>query len=161
MVISNIINYYIVRHGEKLIDPTLPEIKDPLLSVAGKKRSQALCKKLANKDIGYIFCTAFKRSKATAKPLADLLNITVKIYDPENIASLVKKLQAINDKNVLIIGHNTTIGPTCNLLVGHPPVAPEIVEENIYNPFYVVKYQYKNALKISYILSVYGAENPV
>ncbi|MGE3181178.1 MAG: histidine phosphatase family protein [Phycisphaerae bacterium] len=58
---------YLVRHAEKANEKE----PDPVLSEQGAKRAAALSQVLRDVPVSSIFCTPYKRSQETAKPLAD------------------------------------------------------------------------------------------
>jgi broad specificity phosphatase PhoE len=111
---------YMVRHAEKIL-----EGDDPLLSVAGTVRSKKLAQILADKGISHIFSTNTIRTKATAQPLADAINVQIEIYDAKNHDDLVKEIKG-RKGNILIIGHSNTIHHLANYFIGTAEKYPEL-----------------------------------
>src|SRR4051812_14663267 len=66
---------FLVRHAEKASDGG----NDPGLSAAGQQRAQALARMLKDAGIAAIFTTEFKRTQATAAPLAEATHVTAMI----------------------------------------------------------------------------------
>ena len=111
---------YVVRHAEKAVSGPQTEMvidaSNPPLSEAGEERALDLKKLLGRKNIKYIFSTKYERNMATARPLAEARNITIKQYDasPSEIGSLQSSIEDIEDGNVLIVGHSNTVDDIVN-----------------------------------------------
>lgn len=122
---------WIVRHAEKLaIDP---KDKDPELSEEGKARAEALAKTLKGQKIDSIFATNYKRTKFTGFPLADKIGTSVKLYQPDQITTLVKEWKAnARGKNMLIIGHSNTVLEIIEAFGGKRPLK-ELSEKDDYD----------------------------
>ncbi len=103
---------YLVRHAEKANDAT----KDPPLNEIGKARAKKLSQILANSDIGQIYSTGYKRTRNTAKPLSEHINLIIQIYDPRDHA-IIEKIKNSNG-NMLIVGHSNTTPTLVNALLG-------------------------------------------
>lgn len=76
---------WLVRHGHRL-DFASPEWfenaarrYDPPLSAEGLEQVQKLSQRLAPEKIDHIFCSPFLRAVQTAYPLADSLNLSIKV----------------------------------------------------------------------------------
>jgi 2,3-bisphosphoglycerate-dependent phosphoglycerate mutase len=109
-------NYYIVRHAEKETVDSSIKSSDVPLSEEGKKRAEALKNQLQDKSIKYIFSTNTTRTKATAHPLSETIQIPVEIYNggDTGFVSTLKKLNG----NVLVVGHSNTVDDVVNGLLG-------------------------------------------
>ena len=94
---------FIVRHAEKAAGT------DPGLTAAGNARARVLAGELAGKDITRVFSTDTRRTRATARPLAERLGLDVEIYDPAAPAALIADIRAAGE-TALIVGHSNTIG---------------------------------------------------
>ncbi len=93
----------LVRHGEKVDDS-----RDPLLSDKGQQRAQNLARILRDANIEQVFATEYQRTQLTAKPLADLRQLTITPYVAKE--SLVMGQQLRNaGKNTLVVGHSNTL----------------------------------------------------
>ena len=95
---------FLVRHAEKASDA-----KDALLSEAGHKRAECLAHFLENANIRKILVTPVVRTQQTAEPLAKGWGLKPTVLDADDIAALVKNLQADPKANVLVVGHSDTI----------------------------------------------------
>ena len=111
---------YVVRHAEKAVSGSQTEMvidaSNPPLSEAGEQRALDLRKLLGRKNIKYIYSTKYERNMATARPLAEARNITIRQYDPSpnEIGSLQSSIEEIEDGNVLIVGHSNTVDDIVN-----------------------------------------------
>jgi broad specificity phosphatase PhoE len=94
-------NIYLVRHAEKLNgESTSP------LTAEGEQRAIALRDILKDKKIDSVFATDYKRTRMTAKPLADALGIPVTTYyTDEKFLERLKNMRG----NVLVVGHSNTV----------------------------------------------------
>jgi broad specificity phosphatase PhoE len=122
--------FYLVRHAEKQVDGT----KDPHLTDKGHKRAGLLAKQLSAANITKIYSSDYHRTKETAKPLAEILDLSVESYDPSKLKefSEVLKLQA---GQIVIVGHSNTTPPLAALLSGMPV---EEMDESEYENLYQV-----------------------
>jgi phosphohistidine phosphatase SixA len=148
--------YYIVRHAEKAVMPGASNMQaqDPPLTDTGHKRAVALKDVLGDKNIRYIFSTNTIRTKSTAEPLREQLQLEIATYaraDSAFIASL-KKLK----KNTLVVGHSNTVDELVNGLYNQK-VLSDLDDAEYDNLFEVV---YKKKLfgsAIKYHRKRYGA----
>ncbi len=124
---------YLVRHAEKVTRN--PDDLDPALTPAGMERAIALKNKLANANIAAIYSTDYRRTMATAKPLADYLGLPITVYDQSS--ALVTKIKAEHGgETVLIVGHSNTVPQIVQEFGVGAPV-PMIAPDD-YDEFYVV-----------------------
>lgn len=110
----------LVRHAEKVDDGT----KDPALSKAGKERAERLASLFSQTDITALYSTPYKRTEATAKPLAKQKGLNVQIYDPSNSAFLSSLLKKEKGGTIVIFGHSNTTPDYANKLLGEPRFEP-------------------------------------
>lgn len=94
---------FLVRHAEK-VDESL----DPNLSAAGHGRAQRLATVLRDARISAIFVTEFKRTRQTANPLAQMINVIPQSIPKNNSTLLITRLRG-STGNVLVVGHSDTI----------------------------------------------------
>jgi len=75
---------------------------------------------------------AIKRTRATAKPLADILDLELTLYDPSLLKELAQALLQENG-NILIVGHSNTTPVLTEILSGKSVDAMQETEyENLY-----------------------------
>ena len=67
----------------------------------------------------YIHTTDFIRTKKTAQPTAEMLNIKVEIYNPRELKEFASKLKNTRGRH-LVVGHSNTIPELVKLLGGEP-----------------------------------------
>jgi len=95
----------LVRHAERA--PLTSPDDDPPLTAEGKARAQRLAALLAKAEIRAVFTTRFRRTQETAKPLADLLQLTP--IEESDTVQLIAKLRTHGDETVLVVGHSDTV----------------------------------------------------
>jgi len=102
---------FLVRHTEREWDGD-----DPPLTPAGEARAQALAQTLKDAGVTAIITTQWRRTRDSAKPLANLLKITpeiVPVHDGkarENIQEVAAAVRRHKDETVLVVGHITVTG---------------------------------------------------
>jgi len=126
-----------VRHAER----AGPSADDPGLTLAGQRRAAELARQLVDADvvagIDAIYSTPFRRTRETAKPVADALDLPVNIYDPsDNDAVLELILKNHKGKIILVVGHSNTL-PTLIADLGASKKVPPIAETE-YDNIYIV-----------------------
>ena len=120
---------YLVRHAEKADTG-----KDPELTTEGVGRANELARLLKDAGVTHIWSTDFKRTRATAAPLATKLRLTVETYDPTNLLAFATKLKSIPGRH-LVVGHSNTTPGLVEALGGTPGIP---ITETEYDRFYVV-----------------------
>lgn len=93
---------FMVRHADR--NGNLDALKVPL----GTDRAKELKRVLQNTGIDSIYSTNTIRTKGTAQPLADHLNMTTALYanSYKVIDTILKKHKG---KEVLVVGHSNTV----------------------------------------------------
>ena len=102
---------YLVRHAEKQADGS----RDPTLTEAGQQRAVYLAAWLKDKDIEDIYSSSYRRTIATAQPLATELGLLLFMYEPGNQPLLVERLLT-RQGNALVVGHSNTIPELARML---------------------------------------------
>ena len=121
---------FLVRHAEKATTGG----NDPDLSVAGRKRAEALAHILKDAQITAVFVTEFKRTQETAAPTAKAAQVNPTVVPANDISGLVAKLRALNG-NALVVGHGNTIP---ELVKGLGITTPVSIPEDDYTEIFVV-----------------------
>jgi len=124
-----------VRHAEQ----TSHDAEDPGLSDAGKARVVELTRQLVDADvvagIDAIYSTPLKRSRETAMPLADQLDLPINTYDAADTELVLETiLKEHKGKVILVVGHSNTV-PVMIANLGASKNVPEIARgefDNIY-----------------------------
>ena len=120
---------YLVRHAEKQTGD------NPALTDAGKTRAGTLADLLADKGLTEIYSTDYKRTIATAAPIAERTRLEVKLYDASDLeafAEVLKSKQGV----ILVVGHSNTTPPLAAALGGDP--GTPIDESTEYDRLYVI-----------------------
>ena len=126
-----------VRHAEKAESPA----DDPGLSEAGQRRAAELARQLVSADvvagIDAIYATPFRRSKETAKPVADALKLPLRSYDLADTEAFLEELvREHKGKIVLVIGHSNTVPQMIGNMGASKKVPPIAADE--YDNIYIV-----------------------
>lgn len=112
---QEITKVFLVRHAERVNDGT----KDPELSHSGKQRSETLKNMLHKIDFAAIYATNYKRTRNTAKPLADAQNLSIELYNPMDSRKFLDGVLSKHmGKTILVVGHSNTIPLLVNTLLG-------------------------------------------
>jgi phosphohistidine phosphatase SixA len=126
-------NVFLVRHAERVW-----EGDDPLLTAEGVARAQALAAALSDAGVTAIIATQWRRTRDTAAPLADLLNLhpeIIPVYEGkarENIEAVAAAVRRHQDETVLVVGHITVTGVIAAL---GGPTLPTICE-NVFSDLF-------------------------
>lgn len=127
----------VVRHAEKADEP----VEDPGLSAQGQLRARELAEMLTTVDVvggvDAIYVTQYQRTRETAKPLADRLNIAVQIMAADDYAGLEKKILGEHrGEIVLIVGHSNTIPKIIAEFGGSKRIPP--IKDEEYRDLFIV-----------------------
>ena len=128
---------FVVRHAERADAGTSGGsmmAADPDLSDAGRARAEALAATLKDAKIAAIFTTEFKRTQATAAPLAKALGITPTVVGSREQNRLLAAVKAASG-NVLVVGHSNTVPAIIKDLGVATPV---VVGDSEYDNLFVV-----------------------
>lgn len=115
--------FILVRHAEKATD----DPRDPTLAPEGVRRADRLAWALQHRPVVAVYATAFRRTQATAAPVAKEHEVTVTTYDAaEPPAALAARLRAAHAAGtVVVVGHSNTIPALASAFCGCPigPIA--------------------------------------
>lgn len=128
----------LVRHAEKADDGT----SDPGLTIIGQERAQRLASMLAPSGVDAVYSTPYQRTRFTGQPLAELMKLELKEYDPRDqdfIATLAKDHPG---ETVLIVGHSNTVPMMVNKLIGEQRY--EQLDEKEYDKLFIVDVVFGN-----------------
>ena len=129
---SELTTFILVRHAEKAND----DPRDPTLSIDGEVRAEMLAQLLADQEITAIYSTPFKRTRDTAKPLAQMKRLEVEIYDFRSSTYLQDMLKAHKGGTVLISGHSNTTPMIANTRLGEERF--KTLDENEYGKIFII-----------------------
>jgi 2,3-bisphosphoglycerate-dependent phosphoglycerate mutase len=129
---------WIVRHAEK--DLKNPSDPDPALSLAGQDRAKELATLLLQKRVLAVYSTPFKRSRQTAEPTAYGHGVTVKTYDPADLAEFAASvLRQHKGGAVVVVGHSNTVLELVEAFGIKRPI--EVLSEDDYDYVFTVTIQ--------------------
>jgi broad specificity phosphatase PhoE len=126
---------YFVRHFEKQAGGP-----DPELTIRGHQRAQQLADLLDNVGLQKIYSSDYHRTKQSAKPIADHLNVDITLYNPRELAALAAELIK-QGETALIVGHSNTTPNMVNLVGGKA----EPLTEKDYGDVFIVKFSDKKS----------------
>jgi phosphohistidine phosphatase SixA len=121
--------FFLVRHAEKMDDS-----EDPPLSEVGLARAQTLASLLVDAGIQKVYSSDFKRTRDTAAPLVEKLDIEVILYDLNNLPEAARRLRSTPGR-YLVVGHSNTTPDMVRWLGGEP--GPDIADDE-YDRLYVL-----------------------
>ena len=121
---------YLVRHAERAEDGT----DDPAISEVGWARARLLATMLRDAGITQVHATDYRRTRSTAEPLADLLELGTRSYDPGDLQGFADRLRRTPGRH-LVVGHSNTTPPLVAALGGD---AAGPIEEMEYDRLYIV-----------------------
>lgn len=128
--VSETVVVYLVRHAERAEDGT----DDPPLALAGLIRAQVLRGLLGEADITHIHTTDWKRTRETARPIAEDLGIEPSLYDAGDLVAFAATLGATPGHH-LVVGHSNTTPELVEILGGDPSTPINYLE---YDRLYIV-----------------------
>ena len=141
----------LVRHAEKGVGT------DPPLTPAGDQRAQELVHVVEQAHIQAIYTTQYLRTKQTAQPLANHLNLTTIVVPvTQNIEQHARDvvaniLEHDKGKSVLVVGHSNTVPRIIEEL---SIVSPPQITESEFNRLFVVLKKRHSSSKL--IEATYG-----
>ncbi len=112
----------LTRHAERADGQATMGASDPPLSAAGAARAEKLASMLADAGVTAIFTTEYRRTKATAAPLAAKLKLTPEVVAAARTATVIEKIKAHANDTVFVVGHSNTVASIIKAL-GGPDVA--------------------------------------
>jgi phosphohistidine phosphatase SixA len=128
------VNYYVVRHAEKVNNTD-----DPPLNPDGFQRAEALADTLRLKNIQVIFVSEKQRTQQTAAPTADTFSLMPIVFLKQNTAGLIDSLKTFRKKNILVVWHSENIHTIINELA--PSTPPVLPIGDAYNNLFHIKKQ--------------------
>jgi len=122
--------FYLLRHAEKQKDGT----KDPHLTKRGEQRAAYLAQQLSLANVTKIYSTDYTRTLETAKPLSELLGVSVELYNPRKLEEFAEALKK-ETGHIVIVGHSNTTPQLTALLSG---AEVDSMDESEYENLYQV-----------------------
>lgn len=136
---ASAITVIMVRHAEKADDG-----RDPPLSDAGMRRAESLVGALAHAGITDIITTHYRRTRATAAPLAGSLGIEPEVVEAgggtaSSVDGVAARVRSLPPGSVaLVVGHSNTV-PAIILALGGPDIGS--IEDDEYSDLFVLQLQ--------------------
>ena len=121
---------YLVRHAERAEDGS----DDPPLALAGQIRAQTLRQLLAEAGVTQVHTTDWKRTRDTARPIADELGLEPSFYDARDLQGFAQFLK-VTPAHHLVVGHSNTTPMLVEALGGDPS---DPIDDLEYDRLYIV-----------------------
>ena len=121
---------YLVRHAERADDGT----DDPPLALAGQIRTQVLRHLLVQAGVTHVHTTEWKRTRQTARPIAEDGGLEPSIYDSAELETFASTLSTTPGHH-LVVGHSNTIPVLVEALGGG---SSDPINEFEYDRLYIV-----------------------
>lgn len=121
---------YLVRHAERGEDTR----GDPPITAEGQERARLLASILRDAGITHVHTTDYRRTRDTARPLANAAGLSLETYEADDLASFADLLRATPGRH-LVVGHSDTTPELVALLGGDP--GPPIADPE-YDRLYVL-----------------------
>jgi len=130
---KNTTTFYLIRHAEK--ESSNPKQKNPKLTLEGEKRAKKWAELFSQYPIDFIFSTDFNRTRGTAQPIANALNINIELYNPRDLnnSDFQNKTKG---KTSVIVGHSNTTPAFVNKIIKKDKYKP--LEEDIFDQLFIV-----------------------
>ena len=112
---DSIYTLYLVRHAEKVLDDK--NDRDPELTECGNDRAKGYVDFFQDLNFSAIYSTDYKRTRSTAKPLAQAMDLETSIYNHRELQELVDLLKK-NKRDSFVVGHSNSTANLASLLVG-------------------------------------------
>jgi phosphohistidine phosphatase SixA len=124
-------NFVLLRHAEKETG-----VQNPGLTRAGHARANFIADWWGDprRKIKAVWSSNYRRTRETARPLAEQLGVQIRIYDAGDLPALAARLRD-EDVNAVVIGHSNTT-PRLAALLCDCEVPP--MEESDYERAYQV-----------------------
>ena len=133
--------------------------EDPVLTEQGSARARALAHVLAEAGIDAIYATQYRRTRFTAQPLADLLDLPVRVVTAGSSEYVQEMVDLIESNHVgqvvVVVSHSNTVPAMIDAL-GAGPVPS--IEGDEYDDLYVVTLS--SGRPASLLSLRYGQETP-
>jgi phosphohistidine phosphatase SixA len=141
----------VVRHAEKA-----DQSADALLSPEGLARAKALAQLLRASGVTHIVTSEYRRTRETARPLAEALKLTPDTVPARDVPALVGRLRGLDPAaTAVVVGHSNTV-PTILRALGWPD-PPEIADGDYDDVFVLVP---REGQRASLVRLTYGRPTP-
>jgi phosphohistidine phosphatase SixA len=113
------VTVFLLRHAETAADTRTD--RDPALSDAGVRRSEAVARLLGEVGVTRLYCSEFRRTRDTLAPLAEKTGLEVKTIGAADASSLLDELRGLPPGAVAVVaGHSNTVPSLVEALSGAP-----------------------------------------
>jgi 2,3-bisphosphoglycerate-dependent phosphoglycerate mutase len=131
------ITVIIFRHADKET-PAEGDNSEPDISIEGQKRALLLVKVLEKYKPTRLFSTNYPRTIQTATPLSQIKKLPIEFYEPGEMNSLVEKiLSSEKQRNIAVVGHNSTTFELVNLLLKESKY--KMPDESDYGKIWIIR----------------------
>ena len=101
---STPVTVFVVRHAEKG-----PEVPDPSLTEAGRRRADELARVLMEAKVTALFVTEFKRTQETLAPLATATGVAPTRLLARDVDALVDQLRALSPGSRAVVATHSNL----------------------------------------------------
>jgi len=129
---SAVTNIYLSRHAEKAGG------ENPGLLPAGEDRAERLARKLRGNKVAAVYATGYRRTQATAAPVAQANGLSVRTYDAGATAARLTEgwVARHRGETIFVVGHSNTVPALVNALIGEKRFKD--IDENNYDRLFKV-----------------------
>lgn len=140
--------YYFIRHAEK--DTSNPEDHDPLLIPVGEERAEKWAQVFKDIQFDLVYSSSYKRTMATAKPIAKAQNLQIQTYNTEKLNDEEFRKET-KGKTVLVVGHSNLNPEWVNYIIEEEKY--EDIDEKDSGSLFIV-WVHPNGQKTSQVLHI-------
>lgn len=130
---NELTTYYFIRHAEK--DTLDKENKDPELTHKGIARAENWAKIFKDVDFDLIYSSDYKRTRNTAKPIAEDKGKEILFYNTQKLNE-EEFQEKTRGKKVLVVGHSNLNPEFVNYILQEEKY--EELDESVYGSLFIV-----------------------
>lgn len=111
------VTVFVFRHADRE-EAVEGDDTDPDISIDGQRRAIRLALMLRKYRIDRVFSTNYARTLQTVRPLSQMRNVVVELYEPSEMDALARTiLESTTRRRIAVVGHNSTAFTFVNKLL--------------------------------------------